>query len=206
MNLSDYTYSSTASGNKGLVTPDYFEAEIKEFIVDTFALHYGAKVESFCSQLLDVRDYSGELVAAAGYTLAEDSELFLEQYLDQPLEDELENRLGFRPSRFDLVEVGNLAAKQPGSARLLIRLLTQHLHQLGRKYVVFTATSSLINSFSRLGLQPVKLARAQSDRVKRPELWGSYYKQNPYVVFGDIGLGYAHMDELQLLLPMEGLQ
>lgn len=206
MNVANFTYSSTVRGQRNLASPDFFEAEIKQFIADTFAMHYGAQVESFCSTLLGVRDYTGELVAAAGYTLAEDSTLFLEQYLNEPLEETLEKTLGFKPSRFDLVEVGNLAAKQPGAARLLIRLLTQHLHQLGRKYVVFTATSSLINSFSRLGLKPIKLVSAQADRVRNPQLWGSYYDQKPYVVFGDIGLGYAQMDELQMLLPMEGLQ
>lgn len=182
------------------------EAQIQQFIAETFDSHYGAKVETFCNTLLGVRDFSGNLSAAAGYNLAEEGHLFLEQYLDSPVEKVAGAALGVGLSRFEIAEVGNLAAKEAGGARMLIRMVTQHLHMIGRRYVVFTATKSLINSFHRLGLEPIELVPARKSRVANPEKWGSYYDLEPRVVVGDIALGYRKMERLNLLTPMECLQ
>lgn len=182
------------------------EAQIQKFIADTFESHYDAKVDTFCNTLLGVRDFAGNLSAAAGYNLAEEGHLFLEQYLNAPVEVVASKALGVNLSRFEIAEVGNLAAREAGGARMLIRMVTQHLHMIGRRYVVFTATRSLINSFHRLGLDPVELAPATKSRVSNPEKWGRYYDLEPRVVVGDIALGYRHMERLNLLTPMECLQ
>ena len=169
------------------------EDDIRRFIVHTFAHHYNASIETFCDHLLGVCTPQGLLCAAAGYNLAEEGTLFLEQYLDVPLEQHVQQQLGLEIQRSDIAEVGNLAATHAGGARMLIELMTQHLHKEGRRWVAFTATRSLINSFKRLGLSPVILAPALPERVKNPAAWGSYYAQTPFVAIGDIQLGHARL-------------
>lgn len=173
------------------------ETFIRSFIADTFARHHNAKLESFCDHLVGVCAQSGELLAAAGYNLAEDGPLFLEQYLDVPIQQHVLNTLGFEIQRHEVAEVGNLAALQAGGARLLIEMMTKHLHAEGRRWVAFTATQSLINSFHRMGLSPVVLAPALPHRVKNAAAWGTYYQNHPQVVLGDIQLGNQRLGACQ---------
>lgn len=166
---------------------------IQQFIAQTFLAYYGARISSFCTHLLGIRDSNGSLCAAAGYNLAEDGVLFLEQYLDTPIEMHVKQRLGFDIQRGDLVEVGNLATQHAGGARMLIRLMTEHLHHINRHWVVFTGTTQLINSFNRMGLPTLKLSPANPNKISNPDTWGSYYTNRPWVVLGNIALGYAHL-------------
>ena len=64
----------------------------------------------------------------------------------------------------------------------------------GAVMVVFTATASLLNSFSRLRLQPHVLAPADPARLPdRGRHWGRYYDTQPKVMFGDIHYGYTQL-------------
>jgi len=88
------------------------------------------------------------------------------------------------------VEVGNLAAASAGMARALIPQLARHLHRLGYRWVAFTATRALRNSFHRLGLRPLPIAPADPSRLQDGGAsWGSYYSQEPQVMAGRIALG-----------------
>jgi hypothetical protein len=168
---------------------------LRGFIADAFKEHYSACVDTFCQCLVGVRNAQGVLCAAAGYNFAEQCDLFLEQYLGQPIEQYLMNTKGLVLARSDIVEVGNLAATEAGGSRLLIRLITQHLYSLGKRWVTFTATRRLVNSFHRMGLNPVVIAKASPALVKNLNAWGSYYDHEPLVVIGNVSLGYAHLNK-----------
>ncbi|MDT9120868.1 thermostable hemolysin, partial [Escherichia coli] len=84
--------------------------------------------------------------------------LYLEQYLEQPIEAAIETRLGAPARRDRIVEVGNLACSEPGNARLMFAALCRLLCDNDLDYVVFTGTGKLRNSFHRLHLTPVELA------------------------------------------------
>jgi hypothetical protein len=162
----------------------------EHFIAARFQRAYGARVAQFSPHLLGVRDALGRWQAASGYTPADGRSLFLEQYLDRPIEDSLARGLSRPIVRGGIVEVGNLAAVSAGMARTLIPLLARHLHRLGYEWVAFTATRELRNSFRRLGLSPLRLARA--DPVRLPDggaSWGSYYERAPLVMAGRIERG-----------------
>jgi len=166
--------------------------DFEEFIAVRFGRAYGARVTHFLPHLLGVRDALGRWQAAAGYGAAATERLFLEQYLDTPVEQALAAALGRPVARGDVVEVGNLAAVSAGMARRLIPQLARHLHRLGYRWVVFTATRALRNSFLRLGLKP--LAIAPADPARLPDggaSWGAYYEQDPVVMAGKIALGLA---------------
>jgi hypothetical protein len=144
--------------------------------------------------LLGCRDDQGNWLAALGYTLAANGPTFLEQYLDAPLDTELGARVGHVVPRAQIVEVGNLASTHPGAARALIISTTRLLHGLGLRWVAFTATVSLLNSFTRLRLQPQVLADADPSRLADAgRCWGSYYETQPKVMFGDIRYGYGQL-------------
>jgi hypothetical protein len=168
--------------------------QLESFIAATFHATYGAEVRHFCDVLLGCRDAGGQWIAALGYSLAADGPTFLEQYLASPIDSALSARLQTGIARRDVVEVGNLASTHAGAARALIVATTRLLHAMGLRWVAFTATASLLNSFARLRLQPQVLASA--DPLRLPDggrNWGSYYHTQPKVMFGDIRYGYVQL-------------
>ncbi|MGX9219780.1 thermostable hemolysin [Massilia varians] len=172
-------------------------AQLEAFIAAAFLKNYGAHIAHFSDTLVGCRDAEGAWTAALGYSLAGPHPLFLEHYLDGPIEAEIGARLGRPVARTDIVEVGNLAALHPGAARALIVGTTSLLHGLGLRVVAFTATTSLLNSFSRLQLRPQVLACA--DPARLPDggsQWGRYYDTHPQVMFGDIQYGYSELARL----------
>jgi hypothetical protein len=172
-------------------------AGLEAFIAATFLKNYGAQIAHFSDTLVGSRGADGAWKAALGYSLAGADPLFLEHYLDRPLEAEIGARLGRPVARGDIVEVGNLAATHPGAARALIVGTTALLHEMGLRIVAFTATTSLLNSFGRLHLRPQPLAAADPARLPDGgQQWGSYYDTHPQVMFGDIHYGYTELARL----------
>jgi hypothetical protein len=107
--------------------------------------------------------------------------------------------LGIEVRRDQIVEVGNLAASSAGTARRVIIDTTTLLNRMNRSWVVFTATRSLLNSFLRLGISPVFLARAEPERLAdRGISWGSYYDTEPQVMIANIHLGFVQLSNHQL--------
>lgn len=167
---------------------------VEEFIARTFRETYGAEITHFSDVLLGCRDSAGNWVAALGYTTAGERPIFLEQYLDQPIELALAGHVSAAVARREIVEVGNLASVHAGAARKLIIEATYHLYSIGLRWVTFTATASLLNSFSRLRLRPQVLARADPTRLSDGgKSWGSYYLTQPQVMFGDIHYGHSQI-------------
>lgn len=169
--------------------------EIEDFIRQCFAAGHGARITHFMPRLLSLCSRHGELIAAFGLRAAADSRLFLESYLDHPIEALLQARLGLAVRREDIIEVGNLSTLYPGAARWLIVALTAQLCCEGYKWVVFTGTPTLRNGFHRLGLRPVELGAATLDRLPLHEHgdWGNYYDHLPMVMAGDIEHGYRSL-------------
>lgn len=169
-------------------------AEAEAFVAANFLAQYGAQLRHFLPVLLVLRDERGAIEGVAGCAPAGEHRLFLEQYLDAPVEEAVAARTGCRLPRSAIVEVGNLATDSAGGARRLIRAVTDHLHAQGHQWVVFTATRLLQNAFRRLGLKPQVLAEADPARLKGGAGdWGTYYAQGPQVVCGPIALGFHRL-------------
>jgi hypothetical protein len=162
-------------------------AVLERFIAARFQRAYGARLTHFLPELLGLRDGAGELQAAVGYAGAAGGPLFLEQYLDAPVEKLLSHALGCPVARERVVEVGNFAAVRAGVARRLIPALARRLRELGFEVAVFTATRELRNAFLRLKLWPLLLAPADPGRLGAGAAgWGSYYAHSPTVMGGRI--------------------
>lgn len=165
------------------------------FIQQRFAAHHGARVRHFMPCLLGLEDANGQLLGVVGLRSGASDSLFLERYLSQSIETLIAaQHPRHAPRRGQIVEVGNLAAGNPGTARLLIVALTDLLVALGFRWVTFTGTPGLLNSFRRLGLTPLPLAPATPQSMG-DELadWGRYYDQQPQVMAGDIYAGHQRL-------------
>ena len=166
--------------------------EAEAFIRNKFAERYDARVSAFAPNLV-LFEEGQRIVAATGWRAAGHESLFLERYLDQPIEQiisSLSPPAAQRGNRERSVEVGNLAADKAGGSLFVILNLARHFDRLGFEWVVFTATRELIGIFTRLGLPLLAIAPADPARLGDDAAdWGSYYDSAPIVVAGRIRLG-----------------
>ncbi len=179
------------------VTKDHPDrASLQTFIATTFYKTYGANIHHFSDILVGCKDERGQWLAALGFSFLDQKKAFLESYLDLSLEMEIAAHIQDNVLRSQIIEVGNLAAIHAGAGRTLIINMTRYLHEQGYKWVAFTATKNLLNSFKRLGIQLVSLAKADPKRLPDAgQLWGNYYSTQPEVMFGNIASGYAQLAE-----------
>jgi hypothetical protein len=162
----------------------------KEFIKADFLKHHNAHIKEFMPNLVTIINKTKKICAVVGYRNADQNKLFLEQYLDNPIEDYISKHCGIQIPRNQIVEVGNLACSANGYARLVIIRLTELLYESGFRWVAFTATNGLYNSFLRLGLTPHAIAPANVSALHETRSnWGTYYDANPQVMFGSIEWG-----------------
>jgi hypothetical protein len=172
-----------------------FEAYIQQ----RFRKAHGADIRHFMPELFGLNNASGELCAVAGVRLANSEELFLERYLDEPIGPLISAAANQTVDRTGIVEVGNLAASDTGSARLSIIAITYLLAMGGLEWVAFTGNIGLVNSFHRLGLKPVTLCAADPARLGDDRhSWGSYYDSKPWVHVGNIRAGFIHLRNIGL--------
>lgn len=164
------------------------------FIQQRFRKAHGADIRHFMPELFGMHNAAGELCAVAGVRLASAEPLFLERYLDEPIDPLISAAADQPVDRASIIEVGNLAASDTGSARLSIIAITYLLAMGGLEWVAFTGNIGLVNSFHRLGLKPVTLCAADPARLGDDRhSWGSYYESKPWVHVGNIRAGFIHL-------------
>lgn len=178
----------------GALPNDALRATFEAFIQQRFRKAHGADIRHFMPELFGMHNAEGQLCAVAGVRRAHLEPLFLERYLDEPIESLISAAAEHSVDRHAIVEVGNLAASDTGSARLSIIAITYLLAMGGLEWVTFTGSIGLVNSFHRLGLEPVTLCAADPDRLgDERQHWGSYYESKPWVHFGNIRAGFVHL-------------
>lgn len=158
--------------------------EVEAFIHAVFKVTYGANVTEFMPTLVALRDENGVLMAAFGMRSAADEKLFLEQYLDMPIEKLLTEQLGKPITRNEITCIGNLAVSNPRNAGVLIAHIIQHSLEIGIEWCVATAHHSLQNGLIKGGRDVYPLHLADKARLSPEEQieWGSYYDSMPQVV------------------------
>lgn len=170
-------------------------AELEGYIHDVFARGYGAEIKHFLPQLMSLRDGQGELLAALGMRCGNSGPLFLEHYLDEPVEQRLAAVAGVTGlhtvRRDSIVEIGNLASSRSGAARWLFLALAAYLHGRGAQWAIFTVAPFLKNTFIKLGFNLHILAKADK-RCLGDEArdWGSYYDAEPEVMAVDVAQAF----------------
>ena len=158
--------------------------EVEAFIHAVFKVNYGANVTEFMPTLVALRDESGVLMAAFGMRSAAEEQLFLEQYIDTPIEHLLTESLGKNITRDQITCIGNLAVSNPRNASVLIAHIIQHSLDIGIEWCVATAHHSLQNGLVKSGRDVYPLHIADKARLPADQqtVWGSYYNTLPQVV------------------------
>lgn len=158
--------------------------ELERFVYNSFRLNYGAQVKHFMPLLVSLRNTKGDLIAVCGFRNAGLEKLFLETYLDEPIDTVLSLISGKEVARDDVVEVGNFASFPPGMSRHMIPVLAAYIRAIGAKWMVFTAIPKISNAWEKLGVDLIRVSKADKERLDHDcrEEWGSYYDLCPYVV------------------------
>ena len=172
-----------------LLGPDADDAlryDVETRIAATFAQRYGATIDHFLPYLLCL-SASQKLGAVAGLRLARESALFLEQYLDVPVEQAVSREFRTPVDRAQIIEIGNLASTVHGSAALLFALLPTLLSAAGIRWVVCTATPQVLAMLDKLQF-PFRTICAADPQLLADGMdnWGSYYRSRPRVIVGDV--------------------
>ncbi len=167
-----------AAGPDSPIRPD-----LEEFVRRRFERTHGAQVRSFMPTLLSIEDRSGQRVGVIGFRCAAEGPLYLEQYLDLPIERAIAaGAVTLPPARRDIVEIGNLACPTGRAGLLAISVLPAYLAARGYAWIAFTATRTVRRLLDELDAPHFELAEAREARVAAaPDDWGSYYAQEPRV-------------------------
>jgi Thermostable hemolysin len=154
---------------------------IKQRYADVYGAVPSTDFPQYC--VIDPDDGDGPK-AALGLRLADKGPLFLEQYLDRPIEDELRDALGRSFDRSRIVEIGALASSRSRATIALWASTARHLDGAA-DVAVAVLTGPMRAMFQRLGIAIVELAPADPARLPdKGERWGSYYDLDPIVCAG----------------------
>ena len=155
---------------------------MEQFVAAEFLQQYGARVTTFMPWLMGITCHD-QLVGVAGLRPAADTGLFIEQYLDHSIEQEISRHTGLATARQSILEIGNLAGQYPGVTRTLFPLLTELIYMRGYAWGVCNTTRTVQNALVRLGIPFVPMARALPEKLGTARFaWGSYYESETTVI------------------------
>jgi len=159
--------------------------DIVKFIRQRYFAAHGASAPVNYSNFMSRMRAAGQ-GAAVGYRRAGDGMLFLESYLDEPVEQLLRRHLGTEIDRSRIVEIGGLAANSSAS---LIALWNSVAWDLGTDTDIGVAVliRPLRLMFRRIGITLHELLPARAERLGAQQAqWGSYYENDPVVCCGSL--------------------
>ena len=155
-------------------------------IAERFASRFSAHLSHFLPLLLSLR-HTGALTSVVGLQPASADGLFLERYLDIPVERALSEAANVAVDRNSVIEIGNLVSIKRGASYLLFAVLATALHKAGFRWVVCTATRQIRAMLDDMGFSSQVLCNADATRLgDNGDEWGDYYDASPQVITGDI--------------------
>lgn len=166
----------------------------KTLITERYQAAHGAQVEGTYEHYEMIVGRGGHAEATMGYRFAGDEPLFLEAYLDNPIEHVLGLRLDAMIDRRRIVEIGDHASRSALATIALWRRAASRLEPHA-DFVVAVLTASLRSMFDRIGLNLIELAPARAACLPQTaENWGRYYESDPMICAGEIAAGRACFD------------
>lgn len=161
--------------------------KVEAFIRDIYHKSYNADITVSYPTLMSVRNSDGEILAAAGFRMASEEPLFLEQYTRAPIENVLGGLFAQDVTRGDIAEIGNLASKGKGASVFLFAAIASYLLSQGARYAAVTGTDQLHRRFEMMGLNPHVVCDASRDLLNSAQKsWGTYYDTQPRVLAGSL--------------------
>jgi len=163
---------------------------LEAYVGQQFERAYGAKISEFLPDLISMQ-CNDHFSAVAGIRAARDGRLFVEQYIDDPIEQRLSRVTGTPVRRSAVVEIGNLSATHRGATLLFFVLQAAVLHAAGYEWAVFCATGQVGKITSKLNIAMHELAAADPARLgPAADSWGRYYDTRPTVIAADVQATY----------------
>ena len=182
---------------------EHEQNDISALIRENYQQVYQASISRCMPWLIGLYDANGELKAASGVHIASQGSLYLEKYLDSPIEVTLSSRLSQSVSRAAIVEIGNFAARDGASARIMFAALCQVLTEYQFSWIVFTGTKKIRNTFHRLNLNPILIMPANPARLGNDaHEWGKYYQYDPQIMAGELAGGHSALTQGSLLIKL----
>lgn len=167
--------------------------EVETFVAQRFANTHNAVVSNFMPTLITLRDSHRRIQSVVGLRSAASEPLFLEHYLDGPIEQVIARQpiaQTAAPQRHEIVEVGNLASTNARTTRQLFRVLAAYMISQQHHWVVFTGCPALQRTLQKLQLPLWTLCHADPARLPATQqTWGSYYDDSPSVLVGEVRHG-----------------
>ena len=180
---------------------DHARPGVEGLIEETYRRAYGSRISKHYPSLMSVHDEDERTLAAVGFRSAADGSLFLEQYLDEPVEHALSAVTKEDVCRDEIIEIGSLASAGRGASVFLFVALAAYLKELGFRFATVTATDSLRRAFEFFGFEPITLGAADCAALADSGAsWGSYYAHNPQVMAGAIAPCFSKLEQF---LPAE---
>jgi len=172
--------------------------ELQAYIGRCFSRAYQAQITEFAPLLIELR--CGESISGvAGIRPAGDYPLFMEHYLDQPVEEVVSDFTGQAIERSQIVELGNLAALRPGACQLINIVLAAMLQRAGFRYAVLVSTTKLAGILHKQQFSVRRIGAADPARLgEAAENWGSYYASDPSIILIDLQATLATLKEQPL--------
>ncbi len=187
----------------GVASPE--RRELEAYITTRFDEIYQAQITGYMPKLLSMR-CNGRYSAVAGLRSAADAPLFVEGYLDQPIEAGLATYSDIPVARRDIIEVGNLVATHRGASQLFFTILVAVAQKAGIRWAVFSATNRVARIIRKMNFVCHLLARSDPARLGNDvSLWGRYYDSEPVVLAVDVEATVARLRESLLADAAMGL-
>lgn len=175
-------------------------SELQGYIAAKFDKDHNARISSFMPYLLAMT-CGGSFSAAVGIRPAAGHRLFVETYLDQPVEDYVSTIAGHDTRRDSIVEIGNLVSTQGGASQLVFIMLTAVLFEARYQWVAFTATAQVEHLLKKLDFTCHALCAADPSRLgEGAAQWGTYYDNNPQVMIINVAEAMAKIGNNRLAL------
>jgi len=178
----------------GFLEKDKGRSTVEQHILDSYQNKFSASLAHFMPTLVSANLPGQVSHLSFGLSGAGEHDLFLENYLSQPVEQALSSLVNTRVERDSIVEIGNLAFTNTASIRDDLMAIAQYCYGLRYQYVVCTATRMLRLVFLKSGIKPIYLGDASPDVAPRDGThWGAYYETAPQIIGGNIMMGIEHL-------------
>ena len=179
-----------------VASDDVLRPKLEAFISSSYKQVFNAKLKNYLPNLVAATSVNDEIQAAFGYCDAGRKSLFLESYLDKPIETLLSQRLGCPIKRQKIVEVGNLSITRNTNSVKIMRDIASHLQSFGYEWIVCTATRYLRMLFIKSGSRPIAIAQASQSKVNQDGTdWGNYYATPTEILVGNINQSLSLIEQ-----------
>jgi hypothetical protein len=172
-------------------------AAARQLIERRYAHVHGASPEATYRHFCVIGAGNDGPSAALGFRLAADEPLFLEMYLDEPIEGVVSRALNMPFRREQIVEIGAHASERSRATIALWAQTARHLAGFA-EVAVAVLTEPLRNMFGRLEIPIHEICDAEPQRLDGAAAdWGRYYEQKPRVCAGLIAVALPKLSGFQ---------